>query len=85
MKKYELIIFDCDGTLVDTEVIFRDATKHTLAALGHKDIGCQERFVGVDKESFVKLLKAELGEDFDHFSFEKLLIERCREMIPTSV
>lgn len=36
MNKHELIIFDLDGTLVDSEIIYRKGWAHVLKSYGHE-------------------------------------------------
>lgn len=42
MSKYKLVIFDCDGTLVDSENIIAFACSQVLSELGYMDYGLEE-------------------------------------------
>src|SRR5579883_3614065 len=59
----ELIIFDCDGVLVDSEVIAARAVAEALAGIGHlmsaEVIG--ERFVGLSNRDMYAILETEMG------------------------
>ncbi len=58
-----LIIFDCDGVLVDSEVIAAHAVAQALAEIGHvvaaEVIG--ERFTGLSNNDMYAILEAEMG------------------------
>ncbi len=59
----DLLIFDCDGVLVDSEVIAREAVAEALAAIGPalsaETIG--ERFVGMSNKDMYAALERERG------------------------
>ena len=59
----EVVIFDCDGVLVDSEVIALTATRRRLseAGLHLSDAETRERFLGVRLASIVERAEAELG------------------------
>src|SRR6266852_1564171 len=67
----DLVVFDCDGVLVDSEVIACRAVVDTLAAFGHVMAAesIAERFTGVSNRDMYAALAADLGgalpEDFD--------------------
>ncbi len=62
----ELVIFDCDGVLVDSEVIANDILRQTLVGYGlHMTIDeVIEEFVGLSMASAVVKLRKMLGRDF---------------------
>jgi HAD superfamily hydrolase (TIGR01509 family) len=67
----DLVVFDCDGVLVDSEVIACRAVVDTLAAFGHI-IGAEsiaERFTGVSNRDMYAALAVDVGgalpDDFD--------------------
>jgi HAD superfamily hydrolase (TIGR01509 family) len=68
---FELVIFDCDGVLVDSEVIACRATAEALQAIGEtllaESIG--ERFLGISQKDMYAALEADRGAalppDFD--------------------
>ena len=61
--KPELVIFDCDGVLVDSEVLTCAVEAEMLTALGLpmtvRDV--VDRFIGMPDETMDRLLEAELG------------------------
>lgn len=67
----DLVVFDCDGVLVDSEVLACRAVADTLAAFGHP-IGAEsiaERFTGVSNKDMYAALATDIGgplpEEFD--------------------
>lgn len=61
---YELVIFDCDGVLIDSEIIACDVEAKAYTALGYK-ISTSEmstRFAGITGEDIDKMLSAEMGQ-----------------------
>jgi HAD superfamily hydrolase (TIGR01509 family) len=66
-----LVIFDCDGVLVDSEVIACRAVSEALAAIGHTASAesIAERFVGISNRDMYRALEEERGAplpaDFD--------------------
>ena len=72
-KNFEAIIFDCDGTLVDSEPITNDvlveyAGEFGLAMSGEEAFGL---FVGRDMPGIVTVLESRLGRKLpDHFCDE---------------
>jgi HAD superfamily hydrolase (TIGR01509 family) len=67
----DLVVFDCDGVLVDSEVIACRAVVDTLAAFGHVIAAesIAERFTGVSNRDMYAALGEEIGgplpDDFD--------------------
>jgi HAD superfamily hydrolase (TIGR01509 family) len=70
--KFDLVIFDCDGVLVDSELISCRAHATTLARHGYAITEDQvlDRFLGVSDREARQIIEAELGhplpDDFDH-------------------
>src|SRR5690348_14151823 len=59
----DLVVFDCDGVLVDSEVLACRAVADTLAVFGHP-IGADsiaERFIGVSNKDMYASLTADIG------------------------
>jgi HAD superfamily hydrolase (TIGR01509 family) len=84
----QLLIFDCDGVLVDSEVIACEAVAAALAAIGHpvpaETIG--ERFVGASNKDMYAALERDRGAplpaDFDA-EMNRIAAERfARELMP---
>src|SRR5258708_38177781 len=67
----DVVIFDCDGVLVDSEVMAGRAVVATLAAFGHVIAAASiaERFTGVSNRDMYAALAAAIGgalpDDFD--------------------
>jgi HAD superfamily hydrolase (TIGR01509 family) len=67
----DLIIFDCDGVLVDSEVLSGRAVAQALAAIGHpiSPESLTERFLGMSNKDMYAALERERGAalpaDFD--------------------
>ncbi|MET3921311.1 HAD family hydrolase [Arthrobacter sp. UYEF20] len=62
-KYFELVVFDCDGVLVDSEVIAVPVDQRVLADLGW-ELGLEEiveRFVGRSEASFIAEVEEHLG------------------------
>lgn len=62
-KNFELVVFDCDGVLVDSEVIAVRVDQRVLADLGW-ELELEEiveRFVGRSEASFIAAVEAHLG------------------------
>ena len=59
----ELVIFDCDGVLVDSEVIALRVTRRRLGEAGLRltDEETRERFLGMRLDSVLRIAEAELG------------------------
>lgn len=79
----ELVIFDCDGVLIDSELIACSADADALTEVGF-EITCEgviERFAGVPSEAMYATVEAELGhalpEDFD-IRVKKRVLEKYR-------
>jgi len=64
-KPYELVIFDCDGVLVDTERLAIRIDRQVLAAMGWSltEQEVVERFVGRTPEHMTRELSAYLGRE----------------------
>lgn len=63
VRPFELVIFDCDGVLVDSEGIAIRVDAIVLADLGWplSEAEIIERFVGRSEENFVREIEAHLG------------------------
>ena len=71
-RALELVIFDCDGVLIDSERIAVRTDVQVLAKLGWvlTEAECVERFVGLSDKSVRAAIEAHLGralpDDWDH-------------------
>lgn len=61
--RYDAVIFDMDGTLVDSERIWAEAGPPALARIGHPgaDAALMDQITGLDEPSMVRLFEAALG------------------------
>ncbi|HEX7967985.1 MAG TPA: HAD-IA family hydrolase [Stellaceae bacterium] len=77
---FDLVIFDCDGVLVDSEVIACHAVADTLLAFGHAVAadGIAERFTGMSDKDMYAILAAELGGEWPA-DFDAEMQRRARE------
>ena len=59
-----LVIFDCDGVLVDSEPIACRVMARELTALGYplSPDDCQERFTGVSMKTVMAMIEADWGQ-----------------------
>jgi HAD superfamily hydrolase (TIGR01509 family) len=66
-NKYDLIIFDCDGTLVDSEMLIHQSCSAALREQGFAKFTpeyCASTFKGISMRDILILLQAELGSSF---------------------
>ncbi|MGB5449396.1 MAG: HAD family hydrolase, partial [Woeseiaceae bacterium] len=68
---FKLVIFDCDGVLVDSEKLGNDVFAEMLAVYGHRISGDEsvERFRGIQFAKCVEILQRETGIELPE-SFE---------------
>ena len=82
--KFDLVIFDCDGVLVDSELISCRAHAQTLTRHGYAITEDQvlERFLGVSDREARLIIEAELGrelpDDFESQVKQATLAFLCR-------
>ena len=62
-SRFELVIFDCDGVLVDSEPIINQAHAHVLTACGYpiNEQDLVERFCGMSDPEMLKIIEREWG------------------------
>lgn len=87
MSKYKLIIFDCDGTLVDTETLINKAFSDVMFGLGFNEFTpeyCLENFTGMCYPSVMKKLN-QTHPALPFQEIEEKFIERANELIPTEL
>lgn len=73
--KTKLVVFDCDGVLIDSEIILHRVASRELTRLGFpltvdRSI---EIFSGVDEENLAKVFHKEFGESLSNEDFSQLL------------
>lgn len=84
MSKYKLIIFDCDGTLVDTETLINKAFSDVMAEMGFMEFTteyCLENFTGLSYPTVFEKLK-ESHPNLPFKEIEEKFIDHANEMIP---
>lgn len=90
MSNIELIIFDFDGVIVDSEHLYNRADKSAFkhAGIEMSDHDIQTRFIGMDFESMLRIFTNDYGAERtqiykDHVNVEaKRLVEEELEAIP---
>jgi HAD superfamily hydrolase (TIGR01509 family) len=82
----EVVIFDCDGVLVDSEVIALGVTRRRLGEAGLRltDQETRERFLGLRLDSVMRRIETELGaplpEEFPGDLSREILATFAREL-----
>jgi HAD superfamily hydrolase (TIGR01509 family) len=72
MPPYDAVIFDLDGTLIDTERLIIDAAVTTLAGFGLRvERSFLTTLVGVDEVVAFDMLQDHVGRDVDLSSYDK--------------
>jgi len=82
MAEVELVIFDCDGVLMDSEIVAARAELEIYKEYGIEMEPSEfaERFAGLNSGAIVKLIEEELGHALPHNTLEKtkaLVDEKC--------
>lgn len=72
MTQIAAVIFDLDGTLVDTEALAAEAGIRALAALGH-EVGddLMRRLAGIDEVTGHRMIEAHLGAPVDAVALDR--------------
>lgn len=80
-KKYQLVIFDCDGTLVDSEPLTTELIATMMRELGLEMTAqkCFDLFVGKSFEDILAYVRAQ-QLNIDEKVFEKQYRIRCLEL-----
>ena len=96
MAKTDLVIFDCDGVLVDSEMIASRVLARELTDMGYplEPEDCRARFTGISMDKVVSLIEADWGrrlpgdfqdhmraKDFEAFETELTAIPGVPEML----
>jgi HAD superfamily hydrolase (TIGR01509 family) len=88
LNNYDLIIFDCDGTLVDSEVLNNTAVSEGLVSLGmtkYTPEYCLSTLAGCSRQHVNKLIEEELGYSPDFNILGKKINDRCLELQKTEL
>lgn len=78
-KRYNLIIFDCDGTLVDSEAIHSRACSEVLVSLGYSQYTpefCMKHFTGMSMPNLLTYLSQALKLPMPQEEIVKRFVER---------
>lgn len=72
MSRYAAVIFDLDGTLIDTERLVMDAALSVLGSLG-MNVGREfmAGLIGVEADEGMRRLQAHVGQDTDLGAFDR--------------
>ena len=82
MKMIEAVIFDVDGTLLDTERIYVSAWREAVRQMGHtlpEDVLGRTR--AIDRKISERIFKDALGEDFDYYEAYRRRVEIAEAVI----
>ena len=87
LKPFSAIVFDMDGTLLDTETVFKEIVYHVSAGLGFEMTpGVHLSMVGSSHETTNRLLVEAYGVSFPYTIFDakcrELMHERMAEAVP---
>ena len=87
LKPFSAIVFDMDGTLLDTETVFKEIVYHVSAGLGFEMTpGVHLSMVGSSHETTNWLLVEAYGVSFPYTIFDakcrELMHERMAEAVP---
>ncbi len=84
------IIFDCDGVLVDSEIIYSAIERKYLSDIGltYTDYEYQSRFVGLTSSDYIKELRADFHTIYRKSfptDFENLVSKECSTAFETEL
>jgi HAD superfamily hydrolase (TIGR01509 family) len=90
MEREKLIIFDCDGTLVDTESIHAESISKKFAQFGllkYTPAFIEENLIGYGSDMFEQIIKDNISADikFDRESFFKTMNSEAMSSIRNRV
>lgn len=84
--KPEAVIFDMDGLIFDTEVLYRQAAMATAAKRGHDlPISLYYGTIGLPGDAARDLLRAHFGDDFDFDAYWSATKARFYELAATQL
>ncbi|EIM26379.1 HAD family hydrolase [Microvirga lotononidis] len=81
------VIFDMDGLLLDTEVLYREVMAEACSELGHEmAVEIHSRLIGVPKDRGAQILLGHFGSDFPLAVFHErtaaAFAARCANAVP---
>lgn len=80
------VIFDMDGLLVDTEVVYRDAMIDAAAAIGREmPEHVFKRMIGLPGPSSDAVAQAHFGADFDMAAYNAVVMQRVEAALDAGV
>lgn len=76
IARLELIIFDCDGVLVDSEIVSARVLADELTALGFalSPADCIARYTGISMRSVAERVESEWGHSLPHDFLERVRV-----------
>lgn len=86
--KPELIIFDCDGTLVDSEMLYNTVISDLLIENGlrqYKPQKCLELFTGLTLTNIRKIVEQEHNVDLSAVMTSDIYVKRAQKMMDQGV
>ncbi len=78
---YQLIIFDCDGTLVDSEALYNTAIADIVSEYGltkYTPAYCLEHFTGLTLGNIRGMIEAESGHDLSSVLTSEIYVARAQ-------
>lgn len=87
MSEPRIILFDCDGTLVDSESLSSAACVAALAQFGihYPQNPFKDEFIGVHLSVIVDVLNARHGTDMGYDEFVEAYTRQMRDLVPTQI
>jgi HAD superfamily hydrolase (TIGR01509 family) len=87
LKPPRAVVFDMDGLLLDTEVLYREVMAQACSELGHEmAVEFHSRLIGVPKDRGAQILLGHFGPDFPLAVFHErtaaAFAARCAKAIP---
>ena len=72
----EAVLFDMDGTLIDTEPLFKSVAKKAALKIGYEITdSVYEKWIGLSREDLEKQIISSMGKKFPMETFSKLFAE----------
>ena len=85
-RPFDAVIFDLDGTLIDTETLCNETGVQACANLGHPvDLAFFEGLAGIDDENRMRLIGEHTGQTVDRAGFLAEWDRLCELRYPTGI
>lgn len=87
MEESRIILFDCDGTLVDSEELSSAACVEALAQFGihYSEAPFKDEFIGMHLSQIVHVLNARHGTGMGYDEFVGAYTQRMRALVPGKI